>query len=220
MAAYAPFTQEIEAKLKELTLAEKIQLCHGSTKFTVRGISRAGVPDMVMSDGPHGVRREISADSWEPVETEDDYSTYLPAGTAVAATWNPEMGKLHGSVLGAEARKRGKDVILGPGFNIIRTPLCGRNFEYYSEDPFLICSLVTGAVQSIQAQGTAACAKHFACNSQELNRSGVNAMPSERALREIYLPGFKAAVDAGVLTVMGAYNFFRGQWCCQNPILF
>jgi beta-glucosidase len=219
MSSCFPYTDEIEAKLNELTLAEKIQLCHGSSKFSVRGISRAGVPDMAMSDGPHGVRREISADSWEPVETGEDYSTYLPAGTAVAATWNTEMGKLHGSVLGAEARERRKDVILGPGFNIIRTPLCGRNFEYYSEDPYLISSLVGGVVRAIQEQGTAACAKHFACNSQELNRSGVNAMPSERALREIYLPGFKAAVDAGVLTVMGAYNFFRGQWCCQNDAL-
>ncbi|WFB34544.1 glycoside hydrolase family 3 C-terminal domain-containing protein [Kiritimatiellota bacterium B12222] len=216
---YAPYTNEIESKLSELTLAEKIQLCHASTKFSVKGISRAAVPDMIMSDGPHGVRREISKDSWDPVDTEEDYSTYLPTGTAVAATFNPEMGERHGTVLGAEARERGKDIILGPGFNIVRSPLCGRNFEYYSEDPYHIVALVGGAVKAIQAQGTAACAKHFACNSQELNRNGVNALPSERALREIYLPGFKAAVDAGVLTIMGAYNFFRGQWCCQNDTL-
>ena len=216
---YEPYLVEIESKLAELTLSEKVQLCHASSKFAVSGIERCGIPDMVMTDGPHGVRREISQDSWDPVDTDDDFATYLPTGTALAATWNPEMGRLHGKVLGAEARERGKDVILGPGFNIIRSPLCGRNFEYYSEDPYLICQLVVGAVEAIQAEGTAACAKHLACNSQELNRHGVNAMPSERALREIYLPGFKAAVDAGVLTVMAAYNFFRGQWCCQNDTL-
>jgi len=216
---FEPYTDQIEKKLNELTLAEKVQLCHASSKFAVKGIARVGIPDMVMSDGPHGVRREISHDSWDPVETEEDYGTYLPTGTAVAATWNREMGKLHGTVLGREARDRGKDVILGPGFNIIRTPLCGRNFEYYSEDPYLISQYVADVVPAIQAEGTAACAKHFACNSQELNRHRVNATPSERALREIYLPGFKTAVDAGVLTVMGAYNLFRGQWCCQNDTL-
>ena len=216
---YEPYTNEIESKLSELTLAEKVQLCHAATKFSVKGIERAGIPDMVMSDGPHGVRREISLDSWAPVDTDDDFSSYLPTGTAVAATFNPEMGKRHGTVLGAEARERGKDVILGPGFNIVRSPLCGRNFEYYSEDPYHIAALVGGAIKAIQEQGTAACAKHYACNSQERNRHGVNALPSERALREIYLPGFKAAVDAGVLTIMAAYNLLRGQWCCQNDTL-
>ena len=219
MANYEPFTEQIESILNELTLVEKVQLCHAATKFSVKGIARMGIPDMEMSDGPHGVRRELEKDSWDPVDTDDDYGTYLPTGTAVAATWSREMGKLHGTVLGREARDRGKDIILGPGFNIIRTPLCGRNFEYYSEDPYLISQYVPGVVQAIQAEGTAACAKHFACNSQELNRHQVNATPSERALREIYLPGFKTAVEAGVLTVMGAYNLFRGQWCCQNDTL-
>lgn len=209
----------IEATLSKLTLAEKVQLCHAATKFSVRGIDRLNIPDMIMSDGPHGVRQEISPDSWAPIETDEDYSSYLPVGTALAATWNPEMARRHGAVLGAEARERGKDVILGPGFNIIRTPLCGRNFEYYSEDPYLISAMVGPAVEGVQAQGTAACAKHYACNSQELNRFQVNAIPSERALREIYLPGFKAAVEAGVLTIMGAYNQLRGQWCCQNDYL-
>jgi len=145
---YEPYTNEIESKLSELTLAEKVQLCHAATKFSVKGIERAGIPDMVMSDGPHGVRREISLDSWAPVDTDDDFSSYLPTGTAVAATFNPEMGKRHGTVLGAEARERGKDVILGPGFNIVRSPLCGRNFEYYSEDPYHIAALVGGSYQS------------------------------------------------------------------------
>ncbi len=212
-------SQKIASILCSLTLAEKVQLCHAGTKFSVKGIPEKGVPDIMMSDGPHGVRREISLDSWEPVDTDKDFATYLPTGTALAATWNAELGLLHGSVLGSESRERGKDFILGPGFNIIRSPLCGRNFEYYTEDPFLNSSMVKPAIEGIQAQGTAACAKHYACNSQELNRHGVNALPPERALREIYLPAFKAAVDAGVLTVMGAYNKFRGQWCCENATL-
>ncbi|MDT8390733.1 MAG: glycoside hydrolase family 3 C-terminal domain-containing protein [Lentisphaeria bacterium] len=205
--------------LAALTLAEKVHLCHAATLFSVCGIARLGIPDMVMSDGPHGVREELADDDWAPRGDVDDSCSYLPTGTALAATWNSDMAKRHGMVLGAEARERGKDVILGPGINIIRTPLCGRNFEYYSEDPYLVAVLVGEEVRGIQSQGVAACAKHFACNSQELNRFAVDALPSERALREIYLPGFKAAVDAGLLTIMGAYNRLRGQWCCQNDYL-
>lgn len=203
----------------ELTLAEKVQLCHAGTLFSVRGIARLGIPGMVMSDGPHGVRQELADDTWTVRGDCDDSCSYLPTGTALAATWNPGLARRHGTVLGAEARERGKDVILGPGINIIRTPLCGRNFEYYAEDPHLVAALVGEEVRGIQSQGVAACAKHFACNSQELNRFTVDALPSERALREIYLPGFKAAVDAGLLTIMGAYNRLRGQWCCQNDYL-
>lgn len=215
-----PFSMQIDELLKQMTLDEKVGFCHAASKFSVKGIDRLGIPDMVMSDGPHGVRREISADCWDPVDTDTDFSTYLPTGTALAATWNTEMAKLHGEVLGAESRERGKDVILGPGFNIVRSPLCGRNFEYYSEDPCHIAKLVPHAVKGIQSQGTAACAKHYALNSQELNRCGVNTLVSERALREIYLPGFEAAVkEGGALTIMGAYNKFRGQWCCQNDYL-
>ncbi|MBN2713956.1 MAG: glycoside hydrolase family 3 protein, partial [Planctomycetes bacterium] len=217
MSAY---DHQIDELLGKMTVAEKVFLCHASTKFSVKGIERLGIPDIVMSDGPHGVRREISLDSWDPVDTDEDFSTYLPTGTALAATWNTEMARLHGEVLGAESRERGKDIILGPGFNIVRSPICGRNFEYYSEDPCHISKLVPHAVKGAQSQGVAACAKHYALNSQEKNRSGVNALASERALREIYLPGFEAAVVEGeVLTVMGSYNKFRGQWCCQNDYL-
>lgn len=210
----------IEDLLDRMTLDEQISLCHGHTTFALPGIERLGIPELVMSDGPHGVRQEIAADSWQPVADADDDATALPPGVAVAATWDPDMAALHGRVLGAESRHRGKDVILGPGFNIIRTPLCGRNFEYFSEDPHLNARLAVAAIQAIQAQGTAACAKHFACNNQELNRNAVDTLVDERALREIYLPAFEAAVKEGdVLTVMGAYNKLRGQHCCHNDYL-
>jgi beta-glucosidase len=206
--------------LEQLSLEEIVSLCHAGSKFAVNAIPRLGIPEWTMSDGPHGVRREICRDSWDAVEGFDDAATYLPTGSALAATWNPDMARLHGEVLGAESRERGKDVILGPGINIVRSPLCGRNFEYYSEDPFLVSALVVPAIAGVQAQGVAACVKHFACNSQELNRSGVNACPDERTLREIYLPGFEAAVvRAGVLTIMGAYNLLRGQHTCHHEHL-
>jgi len=206
--------------MARMTLEEKVALCHAGSKFAVSGNERLGIPEFWMSDGPHGVRREIKRDYWDPVETDEDYATYLPPGTALAATWNPEMARRHGEVLGAEARDRGKDVILGPGINIVRSPLCGRNFEYYGEDPHQVASMVVPEIEGIQSQGVAACVKHYAANSQELNRSGVDAQMDERTLREIYLPGFKAAVTKGkVLTVMGSYNKFRGQYCCHNDYL-
>ncbi len=150
--------------------------------------------------------------------TEEDRSTYLPTGTALAATWNPALARRFGEVLGAEARHRGKDIILGPGINIIRTPLCGRNFEYFSEDPYLIAQLVVPQIEGIQSQGVAACVKHYAANNQEWNRTGVDARMDERTLREIYLPGFEAAVAASY-TAMGASNKFRGQYCCHHDHL-
>ena len=212
--------QKIDDLMARMTLEEKITLCHAGSKFAVSAIDRLGIPEFWMSDGPHGVRREIERDSWSPVNTEDDYATYLPPGTALAATWNPERARQFGEVLGAEARARGKDIILGPGINIVRTPLCGRNFEYYGEDPYHIAKMVVPAIQGIQSQDVAACAKHYAANSQELNRHGVDAQMDERTLREIYLPGFKAAVvEGGVLAVMGSYNKFRGQYCCHNEHL-
>ena len=217
-ASAAEIEKRIEALLNEMTLEEKVSLCHAGAKFAVAGIPRLGIPAFSMSDGPHGVRHEICADSWDAVDTEEDRSTYLPTGTALAATWSRTLARRFGEVLGAEARHRGKDVILGPGINIIRSPLCGRNFEYFSEDPFLIASLVVPEIEGIQSQGVAACAKHYAANSQELNRNGVDARMDERTLREIYLPGFKAAAAVS-FTIMGAYNKFRGQHCCHNEYL-
>ncbi len=216
----AAVKERVAALLAQLTLEETVSLCHSGSKFAVNAVPRLGIPEWTMSDGPHGVRREIERNSWDFIPDYDDAATYLPTGSALAATWNPEMARLHGEVLGREARERGKDIILGPGINLVRTPLCGRNFEYYSEDPCLISALVVPAIEGIQAQGVAACVKHYACNNQELDRNGVDARPDERTLRELYLPGFEAAVTrGGVFTVMGAYNLLRGQHACHHEHL-
>lgn len=203
--------QEVARLVDELTLEEKISLLHANSKFSIAAVERLGIHEMWMSDGPHGVRREINRHDWGDAGWEDDQSTYLPVLTAVAASWNPEMATLHGNVLGAEARERNKDVILGPGVNLARLPLYGRNFEYLGEDPFLAAELVVPEVIAIQNNDVAACVKHFALNTRELNRTGVNATPDERTLREVYLPAFEAAVKEGnTHTIMGAYNSFRG----------
>lgn len=213
----------IEAKIDKLlsfmTLEEKVSLCHANSKFTISGIERLGIPPLSMSDGPHGVREELERDSWQPANRTDDFGTYLPTETALAATWNPEKAAVFGKVLGEEARAREKDIILGPGINIIRHPLCGRNFEYMSEDPCLIEKMVSPLIKSIQSTDTAACVKHFALNNQELDRNFVNVEVSDRALNEIYLKGFKAAVDAGAYSFMGAYNRYLGAHCCHNEYL-
>ncbi|QJD95509.1 glycosyl hydrolase [Mucilaginibacter robiniae] len=203
-----------DALLKKMTLQEKVNMIHGNTTFTSAGVPRLGIPDFVMSDGPHGVRLENRP------EVTNDASTYLPTGVCLAATWNPSLGYAFGSVLGSEANYRGKDVILGPGINIIRSPLNGRNFEYESEDPYLISRMVVGYIKGVQDQGVSACVKHFALNNQEYLRTKINVEVSERALREIYLPGFKAAItEAGVNTLMGSYNKVRGEWATHNNYL-
>ncbi len=212
--------KEITHLIDQMTVAEKVNMCHAVTKFSSGGVSRLGIPELTMSDGPHGVREEIAADSWDAVGGDADFATYLPTGTALAATWSKECARAFGEVLGAEARERCKDVILGPGVNMVRSPLCGRNFEYYSEDPYLAGSIGVASIKGIQTQGTAACVKHYALNSQELRRFDVNANCDERTLREIYLPAFEMTVKEGkVMTLMGAYNLFRGQKCCQHDYL-
>lgn len=202
---------EIERLLPQLTLEEKVSLVHAGGKFHIPAIERLNIHEMWMSDGPHGVRYEIDRNSWAPAGWTNDYSTYLPPLTAVAASWDPNMASLHGNVLGAEARHRNKDLILGPGVNLARLPLYGRNFEYMGEDPYLAAALVVPTVKAIQANDVGATVKHYALNTQELNRTGVNAKPDERTLREVYLPAFEAAVkEANVYAIMGAYNEFRG----------
>ena len=209
--------QKIQHLLGQMTLKEKVMLCHANAKFSVAALPRFGIEELTLSDGPHGVREEMLRDVWGVAGREDDYATYLPTGTALAATFSPELAGRHGETLGAEARWRGKDIILGPGVNIIRTPLCGRNFEYYSEDPYLTGVLAKNAVRGIQSQGTAACLKHFALNNQELDRNRVDVDIDDTSLHEIYLEGFRRAIqEGGALVVMGAYNRFRGQYCCHN----
>ncbi|WP_374165772.1 glycoside hydrolase family 3 C-terminal domain-containing protein [Arcticibacter sp. MXS-1] len=210
---------KVEDLIKKMTLEEKIGMIHANSSFTSAGVPRLGIPEMVTSDGPHGVRPEHGRD-WTLDNKGNDSSTYLPVGITLASTWNPELGYAFGSVLGSEANYRGKDVILGPGINIMRTPLNGRNFEYMSEDPYLISKMVVGYIKGVQDQGVSASLKHFMGNNQEIRRDGINVEISERALREIYLPGFKAAVVEGnVNTVMGSYNKFRGEYCTYNDYL-
>ncbi|MEO3680809.1 glycoside hydrolase family 3 C-terminal domain-containing protein [Shewanella vesiculosa] len=211
---------EVNRLLPQLTLAEKVSLVHAAGKFHIPAIERLGIHEMWMSDGPHGVRYEIDRNSWAPAGWTNDYSTYLPPLTAVAASWDPNMASLHGNILGAEARHRNKDLILGPGVNLARLPLYGRNFEYMGEDPFLVASLVVPEVLAIQANDVGATVKHYALNTQELNRTGVNAKPDERTLREVYLPAFEAAVkQANVHSIMGSYNEFRGTNANQSAHL-
>ncbi|MBL7856823.1 MAG: glycoside hydrolase family 3 C-terminal domain-containing protein [Cyclobacteriaceae bacterium] len=211
--------QRIDSLISLMTLEEKVGMIHASSSFTSGGVERLGIPEWTMSDGPHGVRKEHGRD-WEADQDADDSATYLPTGIALAATWNPDLGYEFGKVLGSEANYRGKDVILGPGINIIRTPVNGRNFEYLSEDPYLISRMAVGYIKGVQDQGVAACVKHYLANNQEHERNLVDVEMSERVLREIYLPGFKAAVqEGGALTLMGSYNKFRGQYCTHHEYL-
>jgi beta-glucosidase len=210
---------KIEALIKKMTLEEKVSLIHAKSSFASGDVPRLNIRGFVTSDGPHGVRLEHGID-YSPDPNVYDSGTYLPTGVCLAATWNPALGYEFGKVLGSEAAFRGKDIILGPGINIIRSPLNGRNFEYQSEDPFLVSRMTVGYIKGVQEQGVSACVKHFAANNQETRRFTINVEMSERALREIYLPGFKAAVLEGkVNTLMGAYNKFRGEWASHNHYL-
>lgn len=212
--------KRIEKLIKKMTLEEKVGLLHGNSKFYVAGVERLGIPEWSLSDGPHGVRAEINRHDWAYAGWTNDSASYFPTGTAFAAAWNPELAYRRGEVLGEEARWRKKDVLLGPGVNIIRSPLCGRNFEYMSEDPYMNSVLAVAYIKGLQSRDVACSVKHFAVNNQETNRTTVDVECSERALREIYLPAFKAAVqEGGTLTVMAAYNKFRGEFCAENNYL-
>ena len=212
--------KRIEKLIKKMTLEEKVGLLHGNSKFYVAGVERLGIPEWSLSDGPHGVRVEINRHDWAYAGWTNDSASYFPTGTAFAAAWNPELAYRRGEVLGEEARWRKKDVLLGPGVNIIRSPLCGRNFEYMSEDPYMNSVLAVAYIKGLQSRDVACSVKHFAVNNQETNRTTVDVECSERALREIYLPAFKAVVqEGGALTVMAAYNKFRGEFCAENNYL-
>ena len=210
----------IDSILGQMTLAEKVAMVHAQSKFSSPGVPRLGIPEIWMSDGPHGVRAEISWDSWDYAGWTNDSITAFPALTCLAATFNPELSGEYGKALGEEARYRKKDILLGPGVNIYRTPLNGRNFEYLGEDPCLASTMVVPYIQGIQSNGVSACLKHFALNNQEQWRGHINVEVSDRALNEIYLPAYKAAVmEAGVWAVMGSYNKFRGQYCSHHELL-
>lgn len=215
-----PLEQRVEDALSRMTLEEKVALCHAQSKFSSAGVPRLGIPEVWMSDGPHGVRQEIVWDDWGAANWSNDSCTAFPALTCLAATFNPSLARQYGVAVGEEARYRNKTMLLGPGLNIYRTPLNGRNFEYMGEDPWLASIMVVPYIQGLQSNGVSACVKHFALNNQETNRDNIDVEVSDRALYEIYLPAFKAAVQKGkAWGIMGSYNQYKGQHCCHNDIL-
>lgn len=215
-----PIEKRIENALSLMTLEEKVAMCHAQSKFSSPGVPRLGIPEIWMTDGPHGIREEVFWDKWEGANWTNDSCTAFPALTCLAASFNPEISSLYGKSIGEEARYRNKGVLLGPGVNIYRTPLNGRNFEYMGEDPYLASRMAVPYIQAVQKNGVAACVKHFALNNQEKERMSINVEVSDRALYEIYLPAFKAAVEEGkAWSIMGAYNQFRGEHCCHNNLL-
>ena len=215
-----PVEERIEDALSRMTLDEKIAVIHAQSKFSSPGVKRLGFPDFWTDDGPHGVRPDVLWDEWEQAGQSNDSCVAFPALTCLAASWNPEMALLYGESLGEEALYRDKDMILGPGVNIYRTPLGGRNFEYMGEDPWLVSRMVVPYIKGLQSKGVAACVKHYALNNDEEYRHQVNVIVSDRALHEIYLPAFKAAVtEAGTWGIMGAYNLYKNQHNCHNDIM-
>ena len=203
----------------DLTLLQAAALLSGASAWDSRAIPAANVPSFVMSDGPHGVRRQLgNADHLGIAQAEK--ATCFPTASALAATWNPELARDMGEALGLEARSLGVDVLLGPGLNIKRSPLCGRNFEYFSEDPILAGTMAAGLVDGIQSTGTAACPKHFAVNSQELRRMASDSIVDERTMREIYLTGFEIVCrTARPRAIMSSYNLVNGTYAHENKHL-
>ena len=216
----APLEQRVQDALKRMTVHEKIQVLHAQSKFTSAGVPRLGIRQLNMDDGPHGVREELEWNSWAPAKWTNDSIVAFPSLTCLAATWNPNLSAAYGNAVSEEFAFRYKDIMLGPGVNIARTPFNGRAFEYMGEDPYLAGRMVVPYIQKAQANGVACCLKHFALNNQEIDRFAVDVKISERALREIYLPAFERAVkEAGVWTIMGSYNLWQGVHCCQNDAL-
>ena len=212
--------QRIDDALSRMTLNEKIRVIHAQSKFSAAGVPRLGMPDFWTDDGPHGVRPDVLWDEWVQAGQTNDSCVAFPALTCLAATWNTNLARLYGESLGEEARYRGKDMILGPGVNIYRTPLAGRNFEYMGEDPWLASRMVVPYVQGLQSKGVASCVKHYALNNDEEYRHQVNVVVSDRALHEIYLPAFRAAVTEGkAWGIMGAYNLYKNQHNCHNEVM-
>ena len=215
-----PVEERVEDALSRMTLEEKIAVTHAQSKFCSPGVARLGIPEFWMTDGPHGIRPEVLWDGWDQAGWTNDSCVAFPALTCLAATWDTDMSMLYGKSIGEEARYRNKTVLLGPGVNIYRTPLNGRNFEYMGEDPYLAGRMVVPYVQGVQQNGVAACVKHYALNNQEVNRHTTNVIVDDRALYEIYLPAFKAAVQEGkAWSIMGAYNLYKGQHACHNQYL-
>ncbi len=216
----APIEERIKDALSRMTVHEKIQILHAQSKFTSAGVPRLGIRQLNMDDGPHGVREELLWNSWSPARWTNDYVVAFPSLTCLAATWNRDLSDVYGNAISEEFAFRGKDMLLGPGVNIQRTPLNGRAFEYMGEDPYLAGEMVVPYIKAVQKNGVACCLKHFVLNDQEIDRFAVNVNVSERALREIYLYPFKKAVDeAHVWSIMGSYNLWKNVHCCHNDEL-
>ena len=216
----APVEDRVEDALSRMTLEEKVGMTTAQSKFSSRGVPRLGIPEVWHTDGPHGIRPEVLWDEWDQAGWTNDSCTAFPALVNLAATWDKEMSLLYGRSIGEEARYRKKDILLGPGINICRTPLNGRNFEYMGEDPYLAGQMVVPYVKGVQENGVAACVKHYAVNNQEFQRTQSNSVVDDRTLYEIYLPAFKAAVQEGnAWSIMGSYNLYNGQFNCHNKKL-
>ena len=210
----------IDDALSRMTLEEKVAILHAQSKFSSAGVPRLGIPELWCTDGPHGIRAELIWDKWKEAGWTNDSCIAYPALTCLAASWNPEMSALYGKSIGEEARYREKDVLLGPGVNIYRTPLNGRNFEYMGEDPYLSATMVVPYIKGVQQNGVAACVKHYALNNEETWRNSIDVDLSDRALHEIYLPAFKAAVQqGGAWSIMASYNLLRGRHVGQDLLL-
>ena len=220
MDASKPLEARVSDALGRMTMEEKVKITHAQSKFSSAGVPRLGIPELWHTDGPHGIRPEVLWDEWDQAGWTNDSCTAFPALINLAATWDRDLSRLYGVSIGEEARYREKDVLLGPGVNMGRTPLNGRTFEYMGEDPYLAGQLVVPYVQGVQSQGVAACVKHFAVNNQETRRTATNSVVDDRTLYEIYLPAFKAAVvDGGAWAIMGSYNLWNGQFNCHNKRL-
>jgi beta-glucosidase len=219
-SALLKYDKQIDGIIGKMTLEEKVEMLHAKHMFVSAGVERLGIADMKYADGPFGIREEMQPDGWSPLGLENDKATFFPTGSALAATWSPELAYQYGTAMAKEARLRGKDMILGPAINIQRIPTGGRTYEYLSEDPFLSSRLAVAYTRGVQENGVAVCIKHYALNNQENNRGTVNVIIGERAMHEIYLPPFRAAVEeADAYGVMAAYNKVNGWWCAENDIL-
>ena len=221
---YLDETRDIDERvadaLSRMTLEEKVAILHAQSKFSSPGVPRLGIPELWCTDGPHGIRPEVKWDEWDQAGWTNDSCTAFPALTCLAATWDKEASALYGKSIGEEARYREKDVLLGPGVNIYRTPYNGRNFEYMGEDPFLAGEMCVPYIQEVQKNGVAVCLKHFALNNQECNRHTADVDVDDRALYEIYLPAFKKGVEEGdAWSIMASYNLYKGQHLCHNKYL-
>jgi beta-glucosidase len=205
--------------IDQMSIEDKVALCSGANNWITKAFEQYGIPSIRMADGPHGLRKQKN-DGDEPGEGRSIPSTCFPTACASACSWDRDLMVEMGKAIGEEAQQEGVSIVLGPGVNIKRNPLCGRNFEYFSEDPYLAGALATHWIQGVQSQGVGTSLKHFAANNQENLRMQSDSIIDEHTLREIYLTAFEMAVkQAKPLTVMCAYNMLNGVFCSDHERL-